>query len=176
MDCNDVWTVIFWAFLTENYGNWYLGSLYIETIGFRRSAQKKGFFILRNTLVVTDYVQIWIEGVFISGSPEAGFEPDVNIFFEQYLVSPSAWAATFNNLLVRLVSNQSICNSSIIIILIQYNTFSYLPGRFPLWPSFIFFFLKFSAGQRPSGCRMFTRYHYSEFTIKSLVLLSEHGT
>ena len=39
-----VWMVIFLAFLTENYGNWYLGSLYIETIGFRRLADKNGFF------------------------------------------------------------------------------------------------------------------------------------
>ena len=46
-----VWMVIFLAFLTENYGNWYLGSLYIETIGFRRSADENGFFILRNTLL-----------------------------------------------------------------------------------------------------------------------------
>ena len=31
--------------------NWYLGSSYIETIGCRRPAHKKGFFILRNTLI-----------------------------------------------------------------------------------------------------------------------------
>ena len=37
--------------------NWYLGSLYIETIGFRRPAHKKGFFILRNTLGVK---AVWI--------------------------------------------------------------------------------------------------------------------
>ena len=29
---------------TENFGNWYWGSLYIGTIGFRRSAHKKWIF------------------------------------------------------------------------------------------------------------------------------------
>ena len=32
--------------------NWYFGSLYIETIGFRRPAHKKGFFILWDTLML----------------------------------------------------------------------------------------------------------------------------
>ena len=58
---------------------------------------------------------------FISGSSEALSEPDVNIFFEQYLVSPSAWASTFNNLLVRLVSNETILihNSKTLFLSLQ---------------------------------------------------------
>ena len=38
--------------------NWYLGSSYMETIGFQRPAQKKGLFILRNTLFALKYKSI----------------------------------------------------------------------------------------------------------------------
>ena len=37
-------------YVSKKSENWYLGSSYIETIGFRRPARKKVFFILRNTL------------------------------------------------------------------------------------------------------------------------------
>ena len=37
--------------MSKNSENWYLGSSHIETIGFRRPAHKKRFFILRNILV-----------------------------------------------------------------------------------------------------------------------------
>ena len=37
--------------MSKNSENWYLGSSYIETIGFRRPAHKKGFFILWDTLM-----------------------------------------------------------------------------------------------------------------------------
>ena len=38
-------------YVSKNSENWYLGSSHIETIGFRRPAHKKRFFILRNILV-----------------------------------------------------------------------------------------------------------------------------
>ena len=41
-------------YVSKKSENWYLGSSYVETIGFRRPALKKGFFILRNTLIYTD--------------------------------------------------------------------------------------------------------------------------
>ena len=37
--------------MSKKSENWYLSSSYTETIGFRRPAHKKGFFILRNTLL-----------------------------------------------------------------------------------------------------------------------------
>ena len=45
--------------MSKNSENWYLGSSYIETIGFRRPAHKKGFFILRNTLVFIYLFKTW---------------------------------------------------------------------------------------------------------------------
>ena len=39
--------------MSKNSENWYMGSSYIETIGFWRPAHKKGLFILRNTLFCT---------------------------------------------------------------------------------------------------------------------------
>ena len=38
-------------YVSKKSENWYLGSLYIEKIGFRRPAHKKVFFIFRNTLL-----------------------------------------------------------------------------------------------------------------------------
>ena len=38
-------------YMSKNYENLYLGSSYIETIGFWRPTHKKRFFILRNTLM-----------------------------------------------------------------------------------------------------------------------------
>ena len=44
--------IIFSQCVSKKSENWYWGSSYIETIGFRRPAHNKGLFILRNTLML----------------------------------------------------------------------------------------------------------------------------
>ena len=58
-------------YVSKNSENWYLGSSYTETIGFRRPAHKKGFFIFRNTLMDND--KDWRVGK-LTNKVEASFQ------------------------------------------------------------------------------------------------------